>query len=124
MPNDSLLFWGSRSNRGLWAITVVDSSMAVHEQTPGVLKKHSVSQNFPNPFNPTTEIRFSLGTETRVTLRVFGLLGREVAVLVDRVLAAGEQRVLFDATELSSGIYFYRLSASGFSEVKKMVVLK
>lgn len=124
VPDDSLLFWSGRWQDGLWAITVVDTITSSEDRLEYSPSVFSLSQNFPNPFNPTTEIQFSLSTETKTTLRVFDLLGREVVTLVNRVMTAGEQRVLFDASELSSGIYFYRLSAGGISEVKKMVVLK
>ncbi len=81
-------------------------------------------QNYPNPFNATTTISFDLPREGRVALRVFDLTGRDVATLIDRELAAGEHRVRFDAGELASGVYFYRLHAGEFVDAKKMVVLK
>ncbi|MBI5058695.1 T9SS type A sorting domain-containing protein [candidate division KSB1 bacterium] len=86
--------------------------------------RYTLAQNYPNPFNPVTEIRFTVPRATDVTLRVFDLLGREVATLVDRQVVAGEYTVLFDAAALASGIYFYRLETAGFTATKKMVLLR
>jgi len=89
-----------------------------------IIPSFVLHQNYPNPFNPTTTIRFSLPQRSHVTLKVFDVLGREVATLVDRELSAGEHAVVFDAKALSSGVYFYRLQAGNFVEQKKMVVVK
>jgi hypothetical protein len=94
------------------------------KEIPSLPRDFSLSQNFPNPFNPTTEIVFSLPAETEATLRVFDVLGREVALLVDRRMSAGEQRTLFDGTLLAAGVYFYRLEAPGFVLTRKMLLLK
>ncbi len=84
----------------------------------------SLAQNYPNPFNPTTTIRYSLASEGKVSLKVFDILGRELTTLVNERQTAGEQAVSFDAAGLSSGIYYYRLQAGGFVDVKKMIVLR
>lgn len=81
-------------------------------------------QNYPNPFNPTTNIEFRIATFEFVTLKVFDLLGREVASLVDGRVEAGNHTVTLDASHLSSGIYFYRLTAGKFTDVKKLVLMK
>ncbi len=81
-------------------------------------------QNYPNPFNPTTTIRFTISQREHVTLKVFDVLGREVARLVEGELNAGEHSVVFDAKGLASGVYFYRLTAGTFIQHKKMVVLR
>lgn len=84
-----------------------------------------LTQNYPNPFNPSTKITFALPTAHAVTLRVYDLTGREVAqVLNGEEKSAGVHEVRFTATALSSGIYFYRLTAGGFSQTKKMCILK
>ncbi|HUI30546.1 MAG TPA: SMP-30/gluconolactonase/LRE family protein [Candidatus Acidoferrales bacterium] len=80
--------------------------------------------NFPNPFNPTTAISYQLATMSRVTLRVYDLLGREVGTLVNEIEEAGAHEVKFDGSRLSSGIYFYRLSTGSLMETKAMVLLK
>lgn len=84
----------------------------------------SLSQNYPNPFNPTTNIKFSLPQTGLVKLTVFDILGREVSVLVNEVKTAGNYVADFDASMLSSGVYFYRLESGNFVETKKMLLVK
>jgi len=81
-------------------------------------------QNYPNPFNPSTTIRFSLPQRSYVMLKVFDVLGREVATLVDEELNQGEHSVVFDAKGLPSGVYFYRLQSGKFVQQRKMVLVK
>lgn len=90
-------------------------------EIPGSFVLH---QNYPNPFNPTTNIEFSLPRSTFVRLVVFDLLGREVETLVNEDLSAGTFRADWNASSYPSGVYFYKLEASGFAESKKMVLLK
>ncbi|MBI3195003.1 MAG: T9SS type A sorting domain-containing protein [Ignavibacteriae bacterium] len=97
---------------------------------------YSLEQNYPNPFNPTTTIQFELGQNSLVTLKIYNILGQEVATLLDRdELYEGQREVMFNGKELASGIYFYRLVAESiddegesstepFVQVKKMVLLK
>ncbi|RPI03953.1 MAG: T9SS C-terminal target domain-containing protein [Ignavibacteriae bacterium] len=86
--------------------------------------KFSVEQNYPNPFNPTTTINFELPTALDVTVKVFNLLGQEVASVFSGHKEAGANTVVFNASRLSSGVYFYIVEAGSFSGVKKMVLLK
>ena len=81
-------------------------------------------QNYPNPFNPTTMIRYALPVASRVMVKVYNVLGQEVATLVDEVQEAGFKAVAFDASKLSSGVYFYRLSARSYVETKRLLILK
>lgn len=105
---------------------------AVYESNPVLLgvsdsKKSDsfiLSQNYPNPFNPVTTINFQLLTGSKVTLKVFDLLGREITTLVNQQMIAGPHSVDFDATSLSSGIYLYQLKSGDFSTFKKMTVVK
>ena len=83
-----------------------------------------LEQNYPNPFNPTTTIRFSIPVETDVRLNVYNALGQEVAEIINSRLKEGYHDVDFDAGSLTSGIYFYRLEADKFVDVKKMIILK
>jgi len=95
------------------------------EPIQGVLPtSFSLDQNFPNPFNPSTEIRFTLIEGGRTTLRVFDMLGREVANLLDEDLDAGAYKKVFDASRLSSGTYMYSLTSHGSTITKKMLLMK
>ncbi len=84
----------------------------------------SLNQNYPNPFNPTTTINFTLANKSHVSLKVYDLLGKQVAELVNAEKPAGEYNVQFNATNLPSGIYAYRLEAGNFVSVKKMILMK
>jgi acetyl esterase/lipase len=84
----------------------------------------SLSQNYPNPFNPGTLIGYTLQVASKTTLKVYDILGREVATLVNENQKAGEYKVEFNANNFPSGIYFYKLQAGSFVETKKMILLK
>ena len=86
--------------------------------------QYNLSQNYPNPFNQSTTIKFSIPEASNVTLKVFNTLGEEVSVLVNRIMEAGSHEINFNASQLHSGMYFYRLDAGTFSQVKKMTLLK
>ncbi|MDP4115492.1 MAG: T9SS type A sorting domain-containing protein [Bacteroidota bacterium] len=85
---------------------------------------YSIEQNYPNPFNPSTSIRFQLPKESRVNLKIYNMLGQEVAVLINETMEAGFKYVKFDASKLSSGTYLYRIEAGEFTQTKKMVLIK
>ena len=86
--------------------------------------RYHLFQNYPNPFNPATTIRFSLPQREHVTLKIFDLLGKEVATLIEEDLDPGEHAVVFDGNGLSSGVYLYHLQAGSFVERKKLVLLR
>jgi hypothetical protein len=86
--------------------------------------EYKLSQNYPNPFNPSTVIEFAIPTSGNVSLKVFNSLGEEVAELVNSKMIAGYHSVNFNATNLSSGIYFYRISASSYTKTNKMLLIK
>jgi len=87
-------------------------------------EQFELSQNYPNPFNPSTTINFSIPQSSIVTLKVFNTLGQEVKTLVNQNMESGVHSISFDASELNSGIYFYRLDAGQFTEVRKMTLIK
>jgi hypothetical protein len=97
---------------------------AVGENPNTTPTKFTLSQNYPNPFNPTTEIMYSVSQNSVVSLKVFNLLGQEIATLVSGKQQPGNYVATFDASKLVSGVYFYRLQAGNFTSVKKMVLLK
>lgn len=84
----------------------------------------ALSQNYPNPFNPTTQVEYSINEPGPVTLRVYNILGKEVATLVDGNQSAGSHRVAFNANELPSGVYIYRLSSGNRVESRRMMLIK
>jgi pectate lyase len=86
--------------------------------------KFALDQNYPNPFNPITIIRFSVGTYGHTSLRVYDLLGREMATLVNEVKSPGSYTLEWNAVNMPSGVYFYRIDAGGFTQVKKMILIK
>ncbi|MBT8386042.1 MAG: T9SS type A sorting domain-containing protein [Ignavibacteria bacterium] len=93
-------------------------------ETTSLPKEFNLSQNYPNPLNPATIIKYQLPELSFVTLKVYDVLGNEVALLVDEEKPAGSYEINFDGSELTSGIYFYQLKAGNFIETKKMVLLK
>jgi len=86
--------------------------------------KFALEQNYPNPFNPTTNIQYSVPARTMVSLKIYNVIGQEVATLVNQEKEAGSYAVSFDASKLSSGVYFYRLQAGGNIDSKKLVLVK
>jgi hypothetical protein len=94
------------------------------EATIEAPKVFALSQNYPDPFNPTTTISYSLATRSRVTLSVFNILGQKVRELVNGEKEAGSYNLAFDASGLASGVYFYCIQAGSFVQAKKLVVVK
>jgi len=101
--------------------TIIDN---IENTGTGIPETYALTQNYPNPFNPVTKINFSIPKSGMVSLKVYDILGKEVSTLVNQNISAGTYTYEFDASRLSSGIYFYRLNVNGFSEVKKMSLIK
>ncbi len=114
-PEGKLLGWGIRINNSVTGVEPVSGN---------VPDKFSLEQNYPNPFNPVTSIKFSVPNEADVKLTVYDLLGKEVILLVNERLSAGNYKVEMDGSGLSSGTYFYKLETNGYSSIKKMVLIK
>lgn len=108
--------WGIQVNS-----QVLVGSENISSEIPGDYK---LEQNYPNPFNPVTNIKFSIAKAGLVKLTIYDILGKEVAVLVNRELTAGTYNEAFDGSRLSSGIYFYKLQTDRFTEVKRMALVK
>lgn len=102
----------------------LNATVGINPNQNGVPETYSLSQNYPNPFNPSTKIEFAIPKEGFVSLKVFDVLGREVALLVNGDFKAGGYTVDYDASMLPSGIYFYKLTSGGFTETKKMILVK
>lgn len=106
------------------AIELPPVVVGIEDETAAVVKEFALSQNYPNPFNPSTTISFALPVAENVTVKVFNLLGQEVATVVNERFESGVHRVNFDATNLVSGVYFYRIDAGSFSATRKMILMK
>ena len=105
------------------AIDWINSATLVEENNRELNFGYQLSDNYPNPFNPTTTIKYQIPELSFVTLKVFDILGKEVAILVDEEKPIGNYEIEFNGNELTSGVYFYRLQAGRFLDVKKMVLL-
>ena len=140
-PQNPLSYFNNQPASGNWILRVYDSkagnqgslvswcillqlknTVSVTEQNTPL--KYELSQNYPNPFNPVTRISYSIGENTKVKLSVFDILGKEIKTLVNEKQSAGNYEVIFNASDLSSGVYFYQLRAGDFIGVKKLVLLK
>jgi len=127
-PEDIMDYYVTGKSLPMGRLSYVYSNMGVtgvkengRENIPG---KYSLKQNYPNPFNPETEIEYGIAEAGKVTLKVYNLLGEEVRTLVNQEQEAGSYRVKFNASGLASGTYLYRLSTTGYSEARKMIILK
>ena len=96
----------------------------VSNEKEGIVKEYSLAQNFPNPFNPNTTIRYQISDIRHVIISIYNSLGEKVSTVVDEVIEPGKHEVVFDASKLSSGIYFYKITAGDFLQIKKMILIK
>jgi hypothetical protein len=99
-------------------------SVFTYVNNQNIVKEFELFQNFPNPFNPTTTIRYSIPESGIVTLKIYNLLGEELTTLVNDYKNAGSYQVRFDAKNLSSGIYYYQIESGNFVQVRKMVLVR
>jgi hypothetical protein len=101
-----------------------NNSTGVKLLDSSILQKYSLNQNYSNLFNPSTVISFSSPLKSFITLKIFDLTGKEITTLVNEELAAGKYNCQWNASNLSSGVYFYRLQSGSFLETKKLVLLR
>jgi len=116
--------WASGSQGKIFYTRNGGGTVSVQNISTEVPLTYSLSQNFPNPFNPTTKIRFSVPNSGFTTIKIFNILGKEISTLVNQSLQPGTYETTFDASKLSSGTYFYKLQTNDYSETKKMLLIK
>ena len=101
-----------------------NESNVVKVEITAELSEFRLEQNYPNPFNPSTNINYTIPEDNFVELKIFNAIGEEIVELVSETQNAGSYDISFNATDLSGGIYFYRLKAGNFSQVRKMMLVK
>ncbi|MGB2868654.1 MAG: T9SS type A sorting domain-containing protein [Bacteroidota bacterium] len=130
MAASTKYFWrvnaSNAGGAGFWSVVRRFTTTAATgvEEAQGLPKEYALHQNFPNPFNPTTVVSFQLPVDSYVRLRIFDILGNEIAALVDQRQPAGSYQVHWTASGISSGMYFLRMEAGSFVDVKKLVLMK
>ncbi len=100
------------------------STIGIQYVSSEIPEKFSLEQNYPNPFNPVTKIRFDIPTASRIAVKIYSSLGSEIATLVNDNVNAGSYETSWDASAFPSGVYFYKLISGGFTETKKMILIK
>ena len=119
---DNTLNFGGKLNA--WGVQINNSTVGIQNISTELPESFTLEQNYPNPFNPVTNIKFSIPQSGIVKLKVYDILGKEMAVLVNKQLTAGSYLADFNGSNFASGVYFYKLEAEGFSEIKKMMLVK
>lgn len=117
----NIILNGTFTGSGTFCNAPVD---VAQENYPAIPKEFNLSQNFPNPFNPSTEIHYELPTSVKVILKIYDVLGNEIETLINSEEPAGYYNYNFNGTNLPSGVYFYRLKAGDYVQTKKMILLK
>ena len=112
------------SDGGVWRRPLSEMITSVEQLSTNLPTNFYLSQNFPNPFNPSTTIGYQLAQGSKVTLKVYNVLGKEILTLIDEYKPRGRYEKEFSAVKLPSGVYFYQLSAGSFVETKKMLLIK
>ncbi|MDD5360708.1 MAG: T9SS type A sorting domain-containing protein [Ignavibacteria bacterium] len=140
-PQSQLSIFNNRLLTGTWIFRVIDAATgsqgtlanwciiflvkpSVNVQESGIPVKYDLFQNYPNPFNSTTRINYSIPKNSNIEIKIYDMLGREVRTLVNEYQNAGNYVVMFNAGELASGMYFYRLKTDNFTDTKKLVLVK
>jgi len=115
--SNDVFFWSD-------SFTVTLPPNGIEDNEDNVLVEYALKQNYPNPFNPSTTIEFELSFSSDVRIDVYSINGQKIQTLINKKMTAGSHQVEFNAQNLSSGIYFYKIKAGGFQDVKKMVLIK
>jgi hypothetical protein len=118
----TIVGWGVTDNGIISKLTY--GNIGIHQISSEIPQNYKLEQNYPNPFNPSTIIKFSIPREGFVSINTYDILGKLVKNIFSGSLKPGNYETDFDASELSSGMYFYRLESEKFSDVKKMIVVK
>ncbi len=118
---DSLNAW-ALSSVGLYHTS--NGGILSYDSKQNIVSNFVLEQNYPNPFNPTTTINYLISTKMDVKIIVYNILGEQIKTLVKEEKEPGYYSVMFDATKLSSGTYFYKITSNNFTEVRKMILLK
>ena len=109
---------------GIYERKLLENPVSVNPVSNENVKGFSLSQNYPNPFNPSTHLEFGISDLGFVSLKVYDLLGKEVKILVNEIKPPGNYSIEFDGSDLSGGIYFYKIESGKFTQVRKMILLK
>ena len=117
---DSLVIYLDAETGEVLFSTVVVSN----DEEPGTPSRFSLSQNYPNPFNPSTNIPFELSEASKVEISVYSILGQKVATIVNDLYSAGSHSIQWNAQNLATGVYIYRMQAGGFTQTRKLILLK
>lgn len=129
LPENTALFWRvqakNKAGSGAWSsVQEIRTSLATSIESEALPSNYSMDQNYPNPFNPSTTINYALPKAERVSITVFNMIGQKVAVLIDKRQEAGFHTITFNASDLASGMYIYRIKAGSFSQIKKLTLIK
>jgi hypothetical protein len=132
--SDGNLTWSPKNrdtaylNQSEWTNTWIGDTIfvatGINQNEQHIVYTFDLKQNYPNPFNPNTTIEYTLAKREKVTIDIYNLLGEKVLTLVNQFQAAGKYTVPFDGANLSSGVYFYKLKAGAYENIKKMILLK
>ncbi len=124
IPGTSLFAGGNENAVGDWMYHSATIATVGVDENPTLVNNFNLEQNYPNPFNPSTTIKYSVAERSNVNIKVYDMLGKEVANLVNTVKEAGSHEVSFNASNLASGMYVYTITAGNFTSSKKMMLMK